>query len=95
MESIPPGDMVIEYVGEVIRQQVADEREKAYERGGNFSTYLFRVDDDMVIDATRKGNIARLMNVSRLAGTLTWSNRLTRRSLSILVHPTASRKSSL
>lgn len=29
---------------------------------GNFSTYLFRVDDDLVVDATRKGNIARLMN---------------------------------
>ncbi len=49
MEYIPAGDMVIEYVGEVVRQQVADEREKAYERGGNFSTYLFRVDDDLVV----------------------------------------------
>lgn len=63
MELIPAGDMVIEYVGEVVRQQVADHREKMYERAGNFSTYLFRVDDDIVIDATRKGNIARLMNV--------------------------------
>jgi hypothetical protein len=32
MELIPAGDMVIEYVGEVVRQQIADEREKAYER---------------------------------------------------------------
>lgn len=63
MELIPAGDMVIEYVGEIVRQQVADHREKMYERAGNFSTYLFRVDDDIVIDATRKGNIARLMNV--------------------------------
>lgn len=63
MELIPAGDMVIEYVGEVVRQQVADHREKMYERAGNFSTYLFRVDDDIVIDATHKGNIARLMNV--------------------------------
>lgn len=62
MEYIPAGDMVIEYVGEVVRQQVADEREKQYERQGNFSTYLFRVDDDLVVDATHKGNIARLMN---------------------------------
>lgn len=62
MELIPPGEMVIEYVGEVVRQQVADHREKMYERAGNFSTYLFRVDDDVVVDATNKGNIARLMN---------------------------------
>ncbi|CAO1628740.1 unnamed protein product [Parajaminaea phylloscopi] len=62
MELIPAGDMVIEYVGEVIRQQVADHRERQYEKQGNFSTYLFRVDDDLVVDATHKGNIARLMN---------------------------------
>ena len=66
MEVIPPGDMVIEYVGEIVRQQVADHREKMYERAGNFSTYLFRVDDDIVVDATMKGNIARLMNVCPL-----------------------------
>ena len=65
MELIPAGDMVIEYVGEIVRQQVADHREKMYERAGNFSTYLFRVDDDVVVDATHKGNIARLMNVRR------------------------------
>jgi hypothetical protein len=63
VELIPAGDMVIEYVGEIVRQQVADQREKMYERQGNFSTYLFRVDDDVVVDATKKGNIARLMNV--------------------------------
>ncbi|PWN23030.1 hypothetical protein BCV69DRAFT_280649 [Microstroma glucosiphilum] len=62
MEYIPANDMVIEYVGEVVRQQVADHREKVYEKQGNFSTYLFRVDDDLVVDATHKGNIARLMN---------------------------------
>ena len=43
---------------------MADHREKLYERAGNFSTYLFRVDDDVVVDATHKGNIARLMNHS-------------------------------
>ncbi|PWN30286.1 hypothetical protein BDZ90DRAFT_229297 [Jaminaea rosea] len=62
MEPIPAGDMVIEYVGEQVRQQVADHRERLYEKSGNFSTYLFRVDDDVVVDATHKGNIARLMN---------------------------------
>ena len=40
MEVIPAGEMVIEYVGETIRQQVADKREKAYERQGIGSSYL-------------------------------------------------------
>ena len=57
MESISIGEMVIEYVGEVIRQQVADKREKHYERTGIGSSYLFRVDDDAVVDATKKGNL--------------------------------------
>jgi hypothetical protein len=39
-EYIPAGEMVIEYVGEAIRQQVADEREKHYERQGIGSSYL-------------------------------------------------------
>ncbi|KAI9495537.1 hypothetical protein BDB00DRAFT_237275 [Zychaea mexicana] len=61
-ERIDANDMVIEYVGEVIRQQVAEEREKKYERCGIGSSYLFRVDDDTVIDATKKGSIARFIN---------------------------------
>ncbi|CUA71852.1 histone-lysine N-methyltransferase SETD1 [Rhizoctonia solani] len=61
-EPIPAGDMVIEYVGEVIRQQVADKREKYYEKTGIGSSYLFRVDDDSVVDATKKGNLGRLIN---------------------------------
>lgn len=43
---IPKGEMVIEYVGEVVRQQVADRREKAYEKQGIGSSYLFKIDDD-------------------------------------------------
>ncbi|GAA5873999.1 hypothetical protein JCM8547_001597 [Rhodosporidiobolus lusitaniae] len=62
VEFIPAGDMVIEYVGELIRQQVADRREKAYERQGIGSSYLFRVDEDLVVDATKKGNLGRLIN---------------------------------
>ncbi|CAO3587513.1 unnamed protein product [Absidia cylindrospora] len=61
-EHIDMNDMVIEYVGEVIRQQVAEEREKTYERCGIGSSYLFRMDDDIVIDATKKGSIARFIN---------------------------------
>ncbi|KAG0997401.1 hypothetical protein G6F28_002929 [Rhizopus arrhizus] len=61
-ESIDAHDIVIEYIGEVIRQQVAEIREKHYERIGIGSSYLFRVDDDMVIDATKKGGMARFIN---------------------------------
>lgn len=57
METIPQGEMVIEYVGEVISQQVADRREKQYERQGIGSSYLFRVSMDTVVDATKKGNL--------------------------------------
>lgn len=57
MERIARGEMVIEYVGEVIRAQIADKREKAYERQGIGSSYLFRIDEDLVVDATKKGNL--------------------------------------
>jgi hypothetical protein len=62
MERIEAKEMVIEYIGEVVRQKVADHREKQYEKSGIGSSYLFRIDDDTVIDATKKGNVARFIN---------------------------------
>ncbi|RKP38702.1 SET domain-containing protein [Dimargaris cristalligena] len=62
MEPINASDMVIEYVGEIIRQKVADHRERIYERQGIGSSYLFRLDEDAVIDATKMGNMARFVN---------------------------------
>src|SRR5690606_30152366 len=62
MESISAGDMIIEYVGEIVRQQVADMREKRYLKSGIGSSYLFRIDENTVIDATKKGGIARFIN---------------------------------
>ncbi|KAJ1555146.1 holocytochrome c synthase [Nowakowskiella sp. JEL0078] len=62
MEKIDAGDMVIEYIGEIIRQKVADHREKIYERMGIGSSYLFRLNEDAVIDATKRGNLARFIN---------------------------------
>jgi hypothetical protein len=55
-------DIVIEYIGETIRQKVADHREKYYERMGIGSSYMFRIDDEFVVDATRMGNLARFIN---------------------------------
>ncbi|BFZ63365.1 histone methyltransferase set1 [Saitoella coloradoensis] len=62
MERIEANDMVIEYVGEVIRQAVADAREKRYEHQGIGSSYLFRIDEETVVDATKIGGIARFIN---------------------------------
>lgn len=64
MEPIAPDDMIVEYVGQKVRNTVADVREKAYERRGIGSSYLFRIDDTTVIDATRMGNFARFINHS-------------------------------
>lgn len=64
LEPIKKDEMVIQYVGEYIRHHVADKREKRYEVQGIGSSYLFRVDDDYIIDATKKGNLARFINHS-------------------------------
>lgn len=63
-EPIDSNDMVIEYIGEIVRQKVADNREKIYEQMGIGSSYLFRIDDDTIIDATKIGNLARFINHS-------------------------------
>ena len=63
-EAIDANDMVIEYIGEIVRQKVADNREKYYEQMGIGSSYLFRIDDDTIIDATHTGNLARFINHS-------------------------------
>lgn len=54
--------MLVEYMGEVVRQCVADLREIKYEEMGVGSCYLFRADSDAIVDATRKGNLARFIN---------------------------------
>ncbi|EJD51992.1 histone methyltransferase [Auricularia subglabra TFB-10046 SS5] len=64
MERIARGEMVIEYVGEIVRAPIADRREKLYERQGIGSSYLFRIDEELVVDATKKGNLGRLINHS-------------------------------
>ncbi|OJJ47421.1 hypothetical protein ASPZODRAFT_93802 [Penicilliopsis zonata CBS 506.65] len=63
-ENIAANDMIIEYVGEKVRQQVADMRERRYLKSGIGSSYLFRIDENTVIDATKRGGIARFINHS-------------------------------
>lgn len=64
MENINQNEMIIEYVGDRVRQQVADLRERQYLKSGIGSSYLFRIDEYTVIDATKKGGIARFINHS-------------------------------
>ncbi|KAI5290570.1 histone methyltransferase set1, partial [Ascosphaera aggregata] len=63
-EQINANDMIIEYVGEKIREQVADMRERQYLKSGIGSSYLFRIDKSNIIDATKRGGIARFINHS-------------------------------
>jgi [histone H3]-lysine4 N-trimethyltransferase SETD1 len=64
MEPIAADEMVIEYVGQMVRPSVADLRESKYEAIGIGSSYLFRIDLETIIDATKCGNLARFINHS-------------------------------
>lgn len=64
LESIDRGEFVIEYIGELVRQAVGDSRERNYTREGIGSSYLFRIDEDNIIDATRCGGNGRFINHS-------------------------------
>ncbi|XP_062163830.1 histone-lysine N-methyltransferase ATXR7 isoform X2 [Alnus glutinosa] len=64
LEPIEADDFVIEYVGELIRPRISDIRERHYEKMGIGSSYLFRLDDGYVVDATKRGGIARFINHS-------------------------------
>jgi hypothetical protein len=60
-----PGDFVIEYVGEVISLQMANQREKDYSKSVvGIGTYMFATSNKSVIDATAAGNMAHLINHS-------------------------------
>ncbi|KAG6542171.1 hypothetical protein Mapa_016403 [Marchantia paleacea] len=64
VDPIDPEDFIIEYVGELIRTKISDLREHRYESRGIGSSYLFRIDDEFVVDATMRGGLARFINHS-------------------------------
>eukprot|EP01102_Stenamoeba_stenopodia_P019683 TRINITY_DN748_c0_g1_i1.p1 TRINITY_DN748_c0_g1~~TRINITY_DN748_c0_g1_i1.p1 ORF type:complete len:279 (+),score=31.78 TRINITY_DN748_c0_g1_i1:262-1098(+) len=63
LEPIKEGELIVEYMGELIRPPVADVREVRYRKKG-IDCYMFRLDDNLILDATFKGNIARFINHS-------------------------------
>lgn len=61
VKEIHHGELVVEYIGQVICKPVSDMRELQYEKAGR-GDYLFKIDADHVIDATRCGGVARYIN---------------------------------
>ena len=61
-EPIPRGTRLIEYVGERLSPDEADRRYPDTDE--RHHTYLFAIDDDVVIDAAVNGNEARFINHS-------------------------------
>ncbi|XP_056148692.1 histone-lysine N-methyltransferase 2C [Lampris incognitus] len=55
--------MVIEYNGTILRNEVAISKEKMY-RAQNRGVFMFRIDSEHVVDATRTGGLARYINHS-------------------------------
>lgn len=68
-EKISAKDMIAEYVGEIISKPVSDKRERKYLESGIGSCYMFKLDDEYVIDATKIGGVARLINHSCMHNT--------------------------
>lgn len=59
-----PNNFIIQMIYlQVIRSILTDKREKFYNSKG-IGCYMFRVDDNFVVDATMKGNAARFINHS-------------------------------
>jgi SET domain-containing protein len=62
-QAIPAGVRIIEYAGERLTPAQADARYPDVE-GERHHTFLFAIDDDVVIDAAVNGNDARFINHS-------------------------------
>lgn len=63
LREIPAGTRIAEYTGERITQDEADAR---YDDDSmeHHHTFLFKLDDDTLLDATRRGNASRFINHS-------------------------------
>ncbi|GAB0494010.1 hypothetical protein MMPV_005299 [Pyropia vietnamensis] len=63
LDDIAKDEFVMEYTGELIRSPLGDVRERAYEAEG-LGTYLFKLSETEIVDATRRSNRARFLNHS-------------------------------
>jgi hypothetical protein len=63
METIHPGEMVCEYVGEICRSAVAEVREQRYLKQGIGSSYLFRIDSDLVCHLPGVDRLHRIQTI--------------------------------
>uniref|UniRef100_A0A0N5BY50 Histone-lysine N-methyltransferase n=1 Tax=Strongyloides papillosus TaxID=174720 RepID=A0A0N5BY50_STREA len=61
--NIDMNTMIIEYKGEIIRSELGNVRERCYLARGK-GIYMFRADDDTIVDGTEKGGLARYINHS-------------------------------
>lgn len=52
--SFSAGEIVIEYVGELITNKIADYREKEYNQRGFGDCYMFRLDQDYIVINLKK-----------------------------------------
>ncbi|XP_034482380.1 probable histone-lysine N-methyltransferase CG1716 [Drosophila innubila] len=61
---IPPGEFIMEYVGEVIDSEEFERRQHLYSEDRNRHYYFMALRGEAIIDATSKGNISRYINHS-------------------------------
>ena len=58
------GEIVMEYVGEVLDYQLFKKRSKQYSKAGQQHFYFMAINPEEIVDATVKGNISRFINHS-------------------------------
>lgn len=63
LTDIAVGEVIVQYKGEIITMQEADLRHEAAQ-GDPYHTFLFQLDNGMVIDGGSQGNSARWINHS-------------------------------